>query len=299
MIWTFDYPLQTERLDLRPHTLADLNDLEVFHGDPAITRYIPWPTRTREQTQEALTAKLAQTAAGAAGDWIVLAIEERQSRVVIGEILLKRESDNQAEIGYVLAASAQGRGYAREAITGLLRSAVEMFEVTTIDAVVDQRNEASIRLLGRCGFDAAPSHQEGLLRFRRRAEHDDAVGDIVYTLDGQSLTVDGLDFEMIDSTASRVDRKAPTRFRYRQQGALVWGDYTGDTVTSGRFVGRAVENRIEISFAHQLHPDGAVVTGSAVSVAERRADGLLYLVENFEKDGRTHRSVCKQIVRRG
>jgi hypothetical protein len=110
------------------------------------------------------------------------------------------------------------------------------------------------------------------------------------------LYLDGLDFDMISSTASDVSSDAPTRFRYRQHGALVWGEYTGDTVTQGRMVGRVDGDRVEISFAHALVEDGSVIMGSAVSVAEIREDGLIYLIEEFEKNGQTHHSVCAQIV---
>ena len=110
------------------------------------------------------------------------------------------------------------------------------------------------------------------------------------------LNLDDLTFDMISSTASDVSDEAPTRFHYRQHGLLVWGEYTGDTVTQGRMVGRVVGDRIEISFAHALVADGSVVMGSAVSVAELRADGLIYLIEKFEKNGVTHQSVCVQVV---
>jgi hypothetical protein len=110
------------------------------------------------------------------------------------------------------------------------------------------------------------------------------------------LLLDDLVFDMVSSTASDVSDETPTRFHYRQDGALVWGEYTGDTVTQGRMVGRLVENRIEISFAHALVSDGSVVMGSAVSVAESRDDGLIYLIEEFEKNGEMHQSVCMQVV---
>jgi hypothetical protein len=112
----------------------------------------------------------------------------------------------------------------------------------------------------------------------------------------QPLRLDDLVFDMVSSTASDVSDASPTRFHYRQEGLLVWGEYTGDTVTEGRMVGRTDGNRIEISFAHSLVADGSVVMGSAVSVAETREDGLIYLIEEFEKNGQMHQSVCKQIV---
>lgn len=51
------------------------------------------------------------------------------------------------------------------------------------------------------------------------------------------INLDGQRFAMVSSTASIVDPQSPTTFTYHQDGLLVWGEYTGDTVTEGRFVG--------------------------------------------------------------
>jgi RimJ/RimL family protein N-acetyltransferase len=169
VIWTFDYPLRTERLLLRPHTPGDLDDLVVFHSDPAVTRYIPWPVRNREQTLDVLTVKLSQASATTPGDWIVLAIEDQSSGHVIGEILLKRKSDTEAELGYVLATSAQGKGLITEAATNLLAEAEHSFGVTTVDATVEKPNAASVWVLTRLGFGPITSEDPNLLTFRRMA----------------------------------------------------------------------------------------------------------------------------------
>ena len=168
MIWTFDYPLRTARLDLRPHTAADLDDLVVFHSDPEVVRYIPWTVRDRQQTHAALALKIPQVSAAAAGEWIVLAIEERSSHTVIGEILLKRRSDTVAEIGYVLASDAQGTGLASEAVAHLMAVSEQLFAISRFGAVTETPNVASQRLLTRAGFVAVPPTEPGLLSFERR-----------------------------------------------------------------------------------------------------------------------------------
>ncbi|MBS1699261.1 MAG: hypothetical protein JST25_12770 [Actinobacteria bacterium] len=100
---------------------------------------------------------------------------------------------------------------------------------------------------------------------------------------------------MVSSTASAVDPAAPTTFDYHQDGPLVWGEYTGDTVTEGRFVGEVVGAEVRISFAHALASDGTVVRGDAVSRAEQAEDGRIRLVEDFAVDGVGHVSVCLQV----
>jgi RimJ/RimL family protein N-acetyltransferase len=153
-VWAFDLPLTTDRLRLRAHRTEDLDDLVVFHGDPLVTRYIPWPTRTREQTREALAVKLGRTRAAAPGDWIVLAVEERSTGTVVGEVLVKREEeDGRAEVGYALRTDRQGQGLASEAVTALLDAAAEAFGVVDVRAIVVDGNDASARLLVRLGFE--------------------------------------------------------------------------------------------------------------------------------------------------
>ena len=109
-----------------------------------------------------------------------------------------------------------------------------------------------------------------------------------------SPLLDGRRFTLASSTASAVDPEAPTWFEYHEADGLVWGDYAGDTVSTGHFVGiRSAGDRIEVSFAHALSA-GGTATGTSSSRIERDEGvlGMLRLVEDFEVDGRRHRSVC-------
>lgn len=106
--------------------------------------------------------------------------------------------------------------------------------------------------------------------------------------------LDGRVFDMVSSTASRVDPEAPTRFRYHEASGIVWGDYVGDTVSEGRFVGTRDGSRVTVSFVHAVVGDGALVTGTASSRIEVVASGLR-LVEEFEVDGKPHVSTCAEV----
>ena len=109
-----------------------------------------------------------------------------------------------------------------------------------------------------------------------------------------SIDLNGLAFDMVSSTASVVDPQSPTRFVYHQKGELVWGSYTGDTVTEGRFVGQLSESTLAISFAHELVADRRVVRGDATSRVEEQ-NGRIALIEEFAVDGIAHESVCLQV----
>ena len=111
------------------------------------------------------------------------------------------------------------------------------------------------------------------------------------------LDLDGRTFDMASSTASRVDPDHPTRFRYREAEGVVSGEYEGDTVAVGRFVGTRVGERLEVRFVHVRAADRTTVAGGAVSRIEATAAGLR-LVEEFDVDGEPQTSVCVE-VRRG
>ena len=109
------------------------------------------------------------------------------------------------------------------------------------------------------------------------------------------VSLDGRVFEMVSSTASRVDPDAPTRFVYHEAGGVLWGEYTGDTVTTGRFVGTRSGDRIDVRFVHALVAGGERVSGEAHSRIEQDERGGLRLVEDFEVDGVPHLSVCAEV----
>lgn len=107
-------------------------------------------------------------------------------------------------------------------------------------------------------------------------------------------SLDGRTFRMISSTTSVVDPEAPSVFHYFEKDGAIWGDYLGDTVTFGRFVGTRTGNVISIHFVHVLAADGTVVTGAGDSDIEQDENGLL-LVEHYEMHGAPQLSVCAEV----
>jgi len=107
-------------------------------------------------------------------------------------------------------------------------------------------------------------------------------------------SLDGRRFVMESSTNSPVDPSSPSSFEYFERDGVIWGDYDGDTVTFGRFVGTRVGNQLEVSFAHVMAADGRVVTGTSGSVVEQSTAGIR-LVENFTIDGVDHVSICVEV----
>lgn len=148
------YPVRAERIDLRPHREDDLEDLLAFHSLPDVVRYVPWPVRDREQVRAALQVKLKQDVLREPGQWLVLAVELRATGRVVGEVLLKWESDisRQGELGFVMHPLAQGQGLAAEAAQAVLRLGFDDLKLHRITATCIAGNDRSVRLLTRLGM---------------------------------------------------------------------------------------------------------------------------------------------------
>jgi RimJ/RimL family protein N-acetyltransferase len=90
-------------------------------------------------------------------------VARQEDDLVIGTCTLADidPQNRRAEIGFALHRDSWGRGYMEEALRVLLRFSFSEMELHRIEADVDPRNEASIKLLERLGF-----HREGYLRER-------------------------------------------------------------------------------------------------------------------------------------
>jgi hypothetical protein len=107
-------------------------------------------------------------------------------------------------------------------------------------------------------------------------------------------SLDGRRFVMESSTNSAVDPDSPSHFSYFERDGVIWGDYDGDTVTFGRFVGTRVGDELAVSFAHVMVADGSVVTGTSGSFVEATAGGIR-LIENFRIGDVDHVSICVEV----
>ena len=156
--WAPVLPIRTPRLLLRAHTPDDLDDLLQFHGDAEVVRYLPWPVRGVDETRFALLAKVPQGRVDAEGQWLVLAIElapgaqNDSAGQVIGEVVLKCETELQGELGFALHAGFHRAGYGFEAAHAMLSLGFGELGLSRITATLDARNAASAALLEKLGM---------------------------------------------------------------------------------------------------------------------------------------------------
>jgi RimJ/RimL family protein N-acetyltransferase len=148
------YPIETDRLYLRPFTEDDLDDVYEYTSREDVTRYLPWDVRTRQQTAEVLSLKKNRTDLKAVNDVYNLAVVLKDTGKLIGELLLFMRSveHRQGEVGYVFNPNYHGRGYATEAVKVIMHIGFETFNFHRIYARCDPRNTASWKLMERLGM---------------------------------------------------------------------------------------------------------------------------------------------------
>jgi len=135
--------ITTKRLVLRRARMSDLDDLHRVFSNPAAMRY--WdslPYQEIEQTQRLLEAMIAASP-DASDDFVI----ERE-----GQAIGKAGCWRLGEIGFILHPDHWGKGLAREALSAAIPHIFENLPVDRLEADVDPRNDASLKLLSRLGF---------------------------------------------------------------------------------------------------------------------------------------------------
>ncbi|MEM6380537.1 MAG: GNAT family N-acetyltransferase [Bacteroidota bacterium] len=141
--------LETERLLLRPPTKADLQDNYLLSSDPEVMRFItPGRTQTVQEARQDLYKRI-KLSRGAYGYWVV---EEKQSGLFIGWIVLKELDRIDFELGFRLHKTKWGHGFATEAGKRVITYAFEVLNLNRVKAVVMPKNEASRKTLEKIGF---------------------------------------------------------------------------------------------------------------------------------------------------
>jgi RimJ/RimL family protein N-acetyltransferase len=148
------WPLETERLVLRPFEQGDVDALHAIHSDEENARYLYNEARTREQVQELIETKIAGASIRAEGDWLSAAAALRATGELVCDVSLNwvSEAHKQGEIGFIAHPAHHGHGYATEATRPLLAFAFEELGLHRVVGRLEPRNVASARVLEKLGM---------------------------------------------------------------------------------------------------------------------------------------------------
>jgi RimJ/RimL family protein N-acetyltransferase len=146
--------LETPRLVIRQFRDSDLEPFVAYRNDPEVYRYQGWKTPYLREDAADFIARTKAITPGMPGEWLQLAIDRKDSGEMLGDIAfhVPRSNPRQAYLGYTLARSAWGQGYASEAARKLLDYLFRVLDLHRVIADCDVDNAASIRLLERLGF---------------------------------------------------------------------------------------------------------------------------------------------------
>jgi ribosomal-protein-alanine N-acetyltransferase len=151
--------LTTERLTLRPLSVADALALFAARGDADVMRYWDWPAQTSvEQVENIIADHVPEVADGNVLWWAVALTPDGPA---IGECDLSEidHRHRRAEVGFLFNRAYWGNGYAYEAMQAVIAYAFEDLKLERLWARCHAGNAASQRLLMRLGFS-----KEGTLK---------------------------------------------------------------------------------------------------------------------------------------
>ncbi|MCR4266372.1 GNAT family N-acetyltransferase [Nitratireductor sp. ZSWI3] len=148
--------LETERLILRAHEIADLDAFAMLWSDPQVTRFTSGAPLSREDAWRRLAMH--------SGMWSLMgfgyfATIEKDTGAFLGSVGVQEcrraitpSIEGTMEAGWVLAPQAHGRGFAREAMTAALAWCARAHPSLSVSCIINVENDASLRLAARLGF---------------------------------------------------------------------------------------------------------------------------------------------------
>ncbi len=179
----------THRLFIDRFTAADAEAIVAIRDDPALIRFQGWKLPyTIEDAHRLIT--------GATRDPIIagsqLAIRLHDGTLV-GDLMVRvTEVAHTLELGITIGTRFQGRGYATEAVAGIVEYLFEFAEVRKLMAFVATGNTPSLRIFDRLAF-----RREGLIRESYRLNSGDVIDEVLFGLTRTDWSRPAHSFEVI------------------------------------------------------------------------------------------------------
>lgn len=148
--------LETDRLILREHRMADFDEHLAMWRDPLVIRFLGGEPYPREQIWARYLRHVAMWQMMGFGSW---AVEEKDTGRLIGQAgfhelmrVMKPSLEGTLEMGWVFASDVHGKGLASEAIGACVAWGTENFPDKRITCIIDPENAASLKVAARHGF---------------------------------------------------------------------------------------------------------------------------------------------------
>lgn len=141
--------LSTPRLCLRRFRASDAEAFASYRSDPAVARYQSWEAPYPVEQASSFVSAMATEPADVPGEWPQTAVTLAGDEALVGDCAFAPQTrePRTVEIGFTIAPEHQGRGYAREAVSSLLRYLFEQLGKHRVTASCDPRNAPSVKVL--------------------------------------------------------------------------------------------------------------------------------------------------------
>lgn len=144
--------LRTERLVLRRSQPRDAEAISAYRSDPEVHRHQGWARTDPDHVRQEIEEMLRRTP-GEPG-WVQFTLETLSDTRLVGDVGLSPRVDEPGVVmvGYTIAPTEQGRGYATEAMQALVTYALDDLGADLVRAYADAENVASVRVAEKVGL---------------------------------------------------------------------------------------------------------------------------------------------------
>jgi len=157
--------LETDRLRLRGHALADFPQSAVMWADAQVVRFISGTPSSETETWSRFLRYAGHWQMMDFGYWLV---EDKETGVFLGEVGfadykrgLEPPLEALPEIGWVLAPAAWGRGIATEAVAAVLNWGDTHLQSPRTVCIFDPLHAVSIKVAMKTGYQRCGTAQMG------------------------------------------------------------------------------------------------------------------------------------------
>jgi RimJ/RimL family protein N-acetyltransferase len=161
-------PIVTARLELVPLRVADADEMAGVLADPSLFSFIGGRPPTRDEIAERYTAQVRGRSPDGAEAWLNWVVRERPGGAATGFIqatITGSVEARVAEIAWLIGTPWQGRGYATEAASAVVRRLADD-GVEMIVAHVHPDHAASAAVARRVGLEPSEVFVDGECQWR-------------------------------------------------------------------------------------------------------------------------------------
>lgn len=163
--------LKTSRLTCRPLDQGDWAFFLKLQQNPDVMRFVS-DARTEEDVLTVFNSRLPEWSPGSP-HWLCLVVCDNDTGLPLGVTGYIHENNECAEVGFLFAPEAQGKGYGAESLRAICDFAFTIGGLRRLTACVTAGNHASRHMLEKVGFI-----HEGTLResyWLHQTWHDDWI----------------------------------------------------------------------------------------------------------------------------